>query len=311
MLRLSPPGRARVEQTEQFDVRIAGAESNVAVACARLGLRTRWLSRLPDDGRGRRVVRSLAAHGVDVSSVIWDDAPDARLGVFYVEWGVAPRPVVSVIYDRAGSAASRLTPTDLPDAVIAPCRHLHVTGITPALSPSCAEAVAHAVRTAKRLGKTVSFDVNYRTRLWPADEAARVLGALAEGVDVLITSSEDAARLWGIEDDVTGRLRDRFGARNVAVTLPEGGAIMDDGYTAAEILPVRVAEIVDRLGAGDAFAAGLLTGFLERGDLVHGGNLGMAMAALKLTTPGDEFFGTRAEVEALAAGNGPAASVHR
>jgi 2-dehydro-3-deoxygluconokinase len=151
MLRLSPPARARVEQADAFALHVAGSESNVAVALCRMGLRARWLSRLPDDGRGRRVTRSLAAHGVDVSPVVWDRDPAARVGLFFVEWGAAPR-ATSVIYDRAGSSASRLAPGDIGDDLLRSSRHLHVTGITPALSASCAAATAHPVAAARRRG---------------------------------------------------------------------------------------------------------------------------------------------------------------
>ena len=312
MLRLSPPGRARIEQADAFAVHVAGSESNVAVALARMGVRARWVSRLPDDGRGRRVARSLAAHGVDVSGIRWDAEPGARVGVFFVEHGTPPRPT-TVVYDRAGSSASRLTPGDLPESLLADCRHLHVTGITPALSASCAEATAHAVRTARRLNKTVSLDVNFRARLWSAETAARTLAPLIERVDLLITAADDARLLFGADGgdgaSVSGALRARFGVSAVAVTLGGEGALLDAGNTITRVAPPPVPVEVDRLGAGDAFAAGLLTGYLEN-DPVHGLRLGTAMAALKLTLPGDEPFATRAEVEALAAGEATH-SVHR
>lgn len=311
MLRLSPSGRARIEQAESFLVHVAGAESNVAVAVARMGLRARWVSRLPDDGRGRRIGRSLAAHGVDVSRVHWE--PDGRAGVFFVEWGVAPRPGVSVIYDRADSAASRLSPDDLPDDLLADCRHLHVTGITPALSESCAAAVRHAVGAARRANRTVSLDVNYRAKLWPPQIAAATLTPLLPQTDLLLTTSDDARVVFGITGDgptIAAAFRARWGIRAVAVTLGAAGALVDDGATVTQVGALPVAEIVDRLGAGDAFAAGVLTAYVEDGDLARGARLGMAMASLKLTLPGDEFFATRAEVETVAAGES-VTSVHR
>lgn len=303
MLRLSPPDRQRIEQAETLDVHVSGAESNVAVALSHMGLRARWLSRLPPDGRGWRVTRSLAAHGVDVSHVRWE--AQARVGVFFVEWGVPPRPSAHVIYDRAGSAASHISPDDLPDTLLADCRHLHVTGITPALSSTCAAAVFHAVTRAKQLGKTVSLDVNYRTRLWTPARAAAALAPLLPFVDVLITAAADAHVLWeigGSGQTVASALRVRFPPPIVAVTLSDGGAVINDGNTVMEVKSVPVLEIVDRLGAGDAFAAGLLTGYLEDGDLARGARLGVAMASLKLTLQGDEFFCTRQEVEGVAAG---------
>lgn len=311
MLRLSPPGRQRIEQADALAVHVAGSESNVAVALAHMGLRTRWVSRLPPDGRGRRVVRSLASHGVDVSRVCWE--PNSRVGVFFVEWGVPPRPSAHVLYDRADSAASRLSAEDLPDALLADCRHLHVSGITSALSPTCAAAVHHAVTRARRLGKTVSLDVNYRTRLWSAPRAAATLAPLLPCVDLLIIAAADARLLWDIAGDgptIASALRLRFPPPIVAVTLSDGGAVVNDGNTVAEVQSFPVSEIVDRLGAGDAFAAGLLTGYLEDGDLARGARLGLAMASLKLTLPGDEFFFTRQEVESVAAGE-TVASVRR
>lgn len=304
MLRLAPPGQARIEQADSFAVHVAGAESNVAVALCRMGLRARWVSRLPDDGRGRRVARSLRAHGVDVESVLWEPEGTARVGVFFVEQGVAPR-ATTVIYDRADSAASRLSPADLPDDLLADCRHLHVTGITPALSPDCADAVVHAVAAARRLGRTVSLDINYRARLWPPVQAASVLGPLLSEVDVLVTTSDDARLLFGLGGEgteIAAAFRAEYDIPAVAVTLGAAGVVCDDRGVVTGVAPPTVAREVDRLGAGDAFAAGLLTGFLEDGDLGRGARLGMAMASLKLTLPGDEFFGTRAEVEAVAAG---------
>lgn len=301
MLRLSPPGRARIEQAETLVVHVAGAESNVAVALCRMGLRARWVSRLPGDGRGRRVARSLAAHGVDVGHVQWDDG--GRVGVFFVEQGASPR-ATSVVYDRAGSAAAHLAPENLPPALLADCRHLHVTGITPALSPSCAQTVAYAVAGAKNLGKTVSLDINYRARLWSTEAARTALAPLLPIVDVLITTADDARLLFNIEGegaDIAAVFRDRWGTPAVAVTLGANGAVAADNAMVAHVAAFPVVE-VDRLGAGDAFAAGLLTGYLEDGDLARGAQLGMAMAALKLTIPGDELFFTRQEIEALAAG---------
>src|SRR5579862_6975429 len=137
MLRLSPPGFGRLEEAVTLDVRIGGSESNTAVALARLGLRSAWWSKLPANPLGRRIENEIRRWGVDTSGVIWDEDAGARAGVYFLDFGVAPRGI-DVFYDRAASSASRLTAEEVTEARIAGARLLHLTGITPALSPSCA-----------------------------------------------------------------------------------------------------------------------------------------------------------------------------
>ncbi|MFN3705841.1 MAG: sugar kinase [Thermoflexales bacterium] len=156
MVRLSPPGFQRIAQAQSFDFQIGGAESNVAINLAWLGFRTAWLSRMPDNLLGRRVVSLIASHGVDTSGVRF--VPGERVGVYFIELATPPRPN-RVIYDRAGSAASRMTAADVDFDRIARARWLHMTGITPALSASCRAMTADVLRFARERGLTVSFDV--------------------------------------------------------------------------------------------------------------------------------------------------------
>lgn len=299
MIRLSPSGYRRLEEAETLECRIGGSESNVAVALARLGLRTAWLSKLPENPMGQFISRRLSSLGVDVSHVVW--SPEGRAGVYFIEPGSPPRPT-RVLYDRAGSAASTMSPAEMPWDVVRAARHLHLSGITPALSASCRAVAARAVAEARAAGASVSLDLNYRSKLWSPAEAAAALGELIPTVDLLVSTAADAALLFelgGSADVIARSLRDHFQVPAAVVTLGAEGAAAchDGGYHVASCFP---ATEVDRVGAGDAFDAGLIYGYLQ-GDLPKGLSYGMAMAAIKHSIPGDEFVSSLAEVEELVA----------
>lgn len=297
MLRLSAPAETLLADTPILDAGVAGAESNVAVAVARMGYQTRWLSRMTDNFIGRRLVHEIAVHGVDCSQVIWTDSD--RVGTYYLEFGAQPR-LTRVIYDRAHSAASKMGPQTFDLAHVAEARILHLTGITPALSESCCALVAHLLQHARQNRQMVVFDVNYRALLWSAEQCAAQLTPLLEQVDVLICGRQDAATVFKLEGEPAEALQalsERFGVPRVAMTLAEAGAIaLDNGQLhTANGYPV---EIVDRIGAGDAFAAGLICGLLEN-DFGLGLRYGVAMSALQLTLRGDLFRLSRADVGRL------------
>jgi len=299
MVRLVPKGFTRLEEAQELECRTGGSESNVAVALARLGLRAAWISKLPANPLGVMIERRIRSFGVDTSHVLWEEG--GRAGVYFIEPAAPPRPA-RVLYDRAHSSASRISPAAVDWSLLDAVRHVHLTGITPALSDSCRATVARALAEAKARGCSTSFDVNYRARLWSAEAARQALEPLLAGVELLITPLADARLLWGLPADgdaAAAALRERFGAGVVAVTRGAEGALCHDGQVrSAASFPMRE---VDRVGAGDAFDAGLLFGFL-RGDLDQGLAYGMAMAALKHSIPGDEFVATREEVESLLAG---------
>ncbi|HZP81120.1 MAG TPA: sugar kinase [Chthonomonadaceae bacterium] len=304
MLRLSAPGYSRLEEAVTLDVRIGGSESNTAVALARLGLRAAWWSKLPANPLGRRIENEIRRWGVDTSGVIWDTEPTARAGLYFLDFGVAPRGI-DVYYDRARSAASTLTPEEIDADLIAQARLLHLSGITPALGPSCAQAVTRAIERAKAAGTLVSFDVNYRAKLWTPEEARKTLEPLLPRVDVLLTPLSDAAAIFAITGsgpEVAREFRQRYGVGVAVVTCGGDGAVAcdDRGDWAAAASPLN--EVVDRVGAGDAFNAGVLMGYLQ-GDLALGLEYGATMAALKHTMPGDLLLSTRAEIEAARAGS--------
>jgi len=297
MIRFTPRGYIRLEEAAELEVRIGGSESNVAIALARLGVRVAWASKLPRNPLGELTARRIASFGVDVSSVLWEEA--ARMGLYFIEPGAAPRSSL-VFYDRAHSAASLMTPSDFDWSVLDQARHLHLTGITPALSATALETTDRAIAEARRRGKTISFDVNYRARLWPAELAREALLSLIHDLDLLICPLGDALQVFGLDgapEEVAQALGEVTEAPLIALTLGGGGALLWDRseFHLAAPFPVQA---IDRVGAGDAFDAGLLWGFLQ-GDAPKGLRYGMAMAALKHTIPGDEWVSSLAEVEAL------------
>ncbi len=304
MLRLAPPAFGRLEEATTLDVRVGGSESSTAVAVARLGLRVAWWSKLPENALGRRIENEVRRWGVDVSGVRWDAEAGARAGLYFVDFGVAPRST-EVTYDRADSSINRVKLHDFDLEALASARLLHLTGITPALSAACAEAVEFLIQQAKSANVAISFDVNYRSRLWEPGDAQKTLSRLLKyGVDILLCPLTDAATIFGIEGggpDAARELKKRFGAKSVVVTCGGDGAAACDDRGDWAVNAFALGPVVDRLGAGDAFNAGVIMGWLQN-DLPLGLQYGAAMAALKHTIPGDLLLATRAEIEAARAG---------
>jgi 2-dehydro-3-deoxygluconokinase len=306
MLRFTPPGAQRLEQANAFDLWVAGAELNVAVALARLGEPASWVSRLPDNPLGRRLAAHARANGVATDGVDWDT--DGRLGLLFVEVGHRPRPTVS-LYDRAGSAFATLDPDafDWP-ALLTGARGLHTSGITPALSPGCERATSDALAAARSAGCHTSFDLNYRSMLTTPDEARARTEQLAPHIDTLIASAGETQAVFGLSGDpadVAQALRDRLDVERVVISsrLDTGPATQARRSVCVDVETVQVDSVefttVDPLGGGDAFSAGFLTGLLA-GDIQRGLELGGAMAALKQSIPGDFAIVDAAEVQELA-----------
>ena len=300
MWRLSPPGGERLDSTDSLALRIGGAESNTAIALARLGKTVCWWSRLPDNPMGLHVAQTLRRYGVDISGVCWE--PGARLGTYFVEFGASPRPT-RVIYDRAGSAASHMQPTDFDWSQLSQVRWLHLTGITPALSLSCLETCRHAAATAQTAGVPLSFDINYRGKLWTWDQARPVIDELACQSTLVIGASRDARSLLGVSAEETPeRLARQLFARwdHPTIILTDGarGVTAFDG-THLHHVPAFAVQIVDRLGAGDAFDAGLLAGLLDGLPLPDAIRQGNAAATIKLTIADELPLISREEVDHL------------
>ncbi|MCC7207821.1 MAG: sugar kinase [Anaerolineae bacterium] len=307
LLRLSVPAGVRLDEAATLDVYSGGAEANVIAALARLGWRGGYVTALPDSATGRRALGGLRAAGADLSRILWRDS--GRVGLYYVEHAAPPRGT-AVIYDRRDSCAAQLAPADVDWDYLLGARLLHVTGITPALSESCRALTAEAITRARQKGIAVSFDVNYRVRLWTADAARQALWPLMRGVDVLFCKADDARLVFGLAGEpetVIAALAGQTGAPWVIMTRGEAGALAwDSGARAlhrAEALPVA---ILDRIGAGDAFAAGVLHGWLHGADLPRCLRYGVTLAALKLSQYGDSVSTNRAELDSLVAGQGGA-----
>jgi 2-dehydro-3-deoxygluconokinase len=297
LLRLSAPSGERLHDANSLDIHVGGSEANVAFALAQIGLASSWTSVLPRNPLGRKVASTLESGGVDISTVIWKDG--GRLGTYFVEVGSHPR-ATDVVYDRAGSAMSLATPDLFDWDRICQARLLHLSGITAALSPGCAQVVERAIVEANAHDCRVSFDVNYRQRLWPAAAAADSLRTLAPGLQVVICTMEDARDLLGITGSAEDSVRALAEILRVPTTVLTCGAEGAVALQGTELCrrPGHSITTVDRIGAGDAFAAGFLAGFLE-GSVDKGLEQGLSMSALKMTIGGDLFRFSREEVEAF------------
>ncbi|MBW1962091.1 MAG: sugar kinase [Deltaproteobacteria bacterium] len=303
MIRFSVPAGERLETAAAYSVHTAGTEGNTMVALSRMGLRCGWISRLKNDALGKRIEREIHGFGVDTSRIIWTDKD--RNEIFYVEYGENPRGI-QVIYDRRGSALSRIQFKEVDTGYLFDTRILHMTGILPALSPHCRKTTENAIVAAKDAGVKISFDVNYRSKLWSAKKAAQVLRPLMEMSDILFITREDALDLFGLKDQpdqLLHSLYNQFHPEICIVTLGSDGGIAFDG-SAIYQSPTYKVHIIDRLGAGDSFTAGFLCGYLE-GSIVAALNYASAMAALKLGIRGDYFVSDRREVlQLIKAGSG-------
>lgn len=298
MLRLSVPIGERLEMARTLDAHPGGAEANLVSALARLGRPCAWVSGLPKNPLGRLIANHLRTAGVDLSAVVWFE--EGRLGTYYLEFATPPRPT-QVIYDRADSCASRLSPDQIDWDYMMDAKLLHLTGITPPLSDTCLAVTKEAVRRAKENDVAISFDVNYRQKLWSEAAARECLTELIGGVDLLFCGRTDAKRIFDIDgspEEVVQGLADLSGAQNVIVSVGEAGVVAWNG---SQLLkqPALPVEIVDRLGAGDALAAGVIHGWLDSGDLARGLRYGTVLAGLALSMHGDTAVTTPEEVEAL------------
>ena len=301
LVRLSVPSGQRIENASQFDVNPAGAEANVATLLARLERRTGWLGALPQNPLGRLAFHALRGAGVDTDGVLWKAS--GRMGTYYVEFGEPPRGI-QVTYDRANSCTTQLRADDVNWDLLLDTRLLHLTGITPALSPSCLDIVAHAIQRAKECNVAISFDINYRQKLWPEAEAAQTLLPLIQGVELLFCGQADAVKLFnctGSMKHVAQGILELSKARHIVVTFAEQGALLWNGSEWIHE-PARPVRIVDRLGAGDALAAGVIHGWLN-GDLSAGLRYGVTLAALALAQFGDMVLTDKAELLALSQGS--------
>jgi len=311
MVRLSTPDFKRLEQATTLDINIGGAEMNVAVAAARLGLKSSFVTALPTNSLGRMIANKAREHGVDTSGIVWAD--NQRAGLYFVEFGSAPRGT-AVLYDRANSALARIQPGAIDwEKLFAKTKVFHTTGITPGVSDSARKVAMESLAAASRKKVLVSFDVNYRERLWSQDQARAGLVPMMEYVDVLFVTESDITRVLGVEagdsEKMIRSLYEKFGTK-VIVTTASGASIREGkGFAAAAYAEGRFytergykVDTVDRIGAGDTFVAGFLYSYLsDKADIQRALQYGVAISALKHTFPGDISWITLGEVEKLIA----------
>jgi 2-dehydro-3-deoxygluconokinase len=297
LIRLSVPSGERLETARKLDVHPAGAEANVVSLLARLNRRTLWVGALPRNPMGRLAASSLRAAGVNLDGVLWRE--HGRMGTYYVEFGELPRGI-QVTYDRAHSCAAEIQLEEINWEDLLDTRILHLTGITPALSESCKAIVSMALEKAKQRGIFVSFDVNYRQKLWSEPDARMALLPLIKQADLLFCSQADARRLFdcsGSRQEIAGRLLDLTRVPRLVMSFGEEGVSCWDGQVWIQ-QPARPTRIIDRLGAGDALAAGVLYGVLNE-NLKAGLCYGTVLAALALSQNGDMVVTTETEMLAL------------
>ncbi len=308
MLRLAARPGERLARASALAVHVGGAESNTLAALASLGRSVGWAGAVPDSPLGELVLWTLRGAGVDVSRAA--RVAGARQGLYFVEFGSPPRPI-EVLYDRRGSAASELEVGAVAWDYLLSARLVHLTGITPALGRPARAVSEAALERARERGVPVCFDVNHRARLWSAADAGAWVDRHARGLEVFLCGRADAEALFGTvgEERALEALVERFGARFTVLTLGSSGALAALGSERVRVAPVA-ATVVDRLGAGDAFAAGVIDGWLD-GDVAAGLERGAVLAALALSQEGDLLTTDRAEMARLLGGVSSATQVRR
>lgn len=302
MLRLSPPAGESLLWAGSLDLYVGGSESNVMAALSQMGLKTGWISRMVDNPVGKRVEAEIRKLGVDTSRIFW--TKEGRNATMFIEVGVSPRKT-SVIYDRKPSSASQLDSGCIGWDYLLSARLLHLTGITMALGPATYGLVIEAARRAREAGMRVSFDLNYRAKLWSQASASAAFDEVLRMADIVVGTDQDSRLLFPSEKEarsLAAAIAQKYGSRVVAITRgAEGALLLSDG----EFLEVNGYPVtpVDRIGAGDCFTAGIIWGALA-GDLGLGLRHGIAMAALKHTLRGDMLNVNMDEVADLVGGPG-------
>lgn len=324
MLRLAPENYLRFVQSDRLEATFGGAEANVAVSLANYGVNACFVSKLPEHEIGQSAVNSLRKYGVDTSYIV---RGGERVGIYYCEKGASQRPS-KVIYDRKYSSIAMAEEGDFDwNNILTGAEWFHFTGITPALSDSMAKITLEAVRTAKKLGLTVSCDLNFRKKLWSKEKACEVMSELMQYVDVCIANEEDAKDVFGIEaqnTDIEGgkldregyvsvakQLTERFGFKAVAITLRESISANDNDWSGMLYVAQKAffskkysMHIVDRVGGGDSFGAGLIYALTHDMTGQEAIEFAVAASCLKHSIEGDYNLVSVNEVLGLAKGSG-------
>ena len=324
MLRLNPEGYLRFEQADKFMATFGGGEANVAVSLANFGMDASFCSKLPTHAIGNMAVRALRAEGVATADIV---RGGERVGIYYIEKGASQRPS-KVIYDRKNSAIGMASREDFDwDKILTDTVWFHFTGITPALGDNVAEICLDAVKACRAKGIKISCDLNFRKNLWTSEKAGKVMGELMQYVNVCIANEEDADKVFGIKPDhndvdsgklnregyidVAKKLSERFGCEKVAITLRESISANDNNWAAmlydgekAYFSKKYAVHIVDRVGGGDSFGAGLIYSLLSGYDMQDTIEFAVAASCLKHSIEYDFNRVSVDEVKALVKGGG-------
>ncbi len=323
MLRLAPFHKERLIQASVLQVIYGGGEANVAASLALLGNKARFVTRLPQNPLGDAAISRLRALGVDTRFIA---RGGDRIGIYFLEHGASIRPS-RVVYDRAGSAISQASPEDFDwQQIFSDAFWFHITGITPAIGGKLPEISLQAVKKAKEMGLAVSCDLNYRKKMWTREQAKKTMSELVQYVDLIIANEEDAADVFGIEAETTDvtsgqldvehyksvarQLMEVSKASQVAITLRESISASDNNWSAmlydgsnfyvSRKYPIH---LVDRVGGGDSFGAGLIHGLNKFSDKQQALEFAVAASALKQTIPGDMNLVTEDEVMNIVKGD--------
>lgn len=324
MVRLQPFNYERIVQADKLAFTFGGGEANVAVSLANFGMDSAFVTKLPAHSVGQAALNSLRRYGVDTSLIV---RGGERVGIYYNEKGASQRPSVC-IYDRAHSAIAEAEAADFDwERIFDGADWFHFTGITPALGENVAEICLQACKQAKKMGIKISCDLNYRGKLWSREQARKTMSELCGYVDVCISNEEDAKDVFGIEaekTDITAgeinregyksvakQLMDKFGFEKVAITLRESKSAFDNDWSAMLYDGENYCfskkyslHIVDRIGGGDSFGAGLIYSLLSGKDTQRAVDFAVAASALKHSVEGDYNMVSAAEAEKLAGGDG-------
>lgn len=309
MLRLSPPNRERINQGEIFEKKAGGSELNVMSGISLLGLRTGIITKLPDNEIGRFVKNKIKFYGVSDDYLVYDRSENKRLGIYYYESGSHPRKP-TVIYDRHQSSVNSISLDEIEPAIYKNTKVFHVSGISLAISEQAREVVLEMIENFKENGVLISFDINYRASLWDEPTARKTVESILPYLDILFCSEETFRRMLqqtGTLDDIMKKFSERYDINIIATTKREVISPIKHSWNSKiyskldakffEEEPYREIDVVDRIGSGDAYLAGVLFGLLKYKDVQRALEFGNAMAAIKNTIPGDMPASEFSEIE--------------
>lgn len=323
MLRLNPEGHLRFIQAERFEANYTGAEANVCVSLSRFGVSTEFVTKLPENDIAEAGISVLKKYGVGTAHIAFGGE---RMGVFYAEKGASQR-ASTIVYDRMHTSIATCKFTDFDwDAIFDGATHFHITGITPALSETMPEVTLAACKKAKEKGLTISCDLNYRKKLWTEEQAKVCMVQIMPYIDILVANEEDAEKVLGIRStgsdvtqgtlnhegyvDVARQIHDLYGTKIVAITLRKSINASENEWSAMVYTEGKayfsrnyVIHLVDRIGGGDSFSAGLLYGVMQNYPPQEMIEFAAAASCLKQTIEMDFNLATVAEVLTLVGGD--------